>query len=290
MREHAVRFGEFGALVGVVTDPIVPATSRGRPAVVLLGSGLVHRVGPHRLYVKLARSLAKQGFVVFRFDFSGIGDSGVRRDGMPLERCAVAETRQAMDWLAATRSVDRFVLIALCSGAGFSFQAACADDRVIAISLINAAAHRWGTSAELNRTLVRHYVRMLCAPAFRRNNWRRLLALSFDYGRILGAAGRQIKTLLSRRRGTGPVPAAERIAIAFRELRARSVRALIVYSEGDEGWDYYQLFLRDTMREVVADAQVQVHVVPGANHTFTLLAHQAQLIAMLGRWAEPLRA
>ncbi|HEY5972738.1 MAG TPA: hypothetical protein VIT22_12400, partial [Pseudoxanthomonas sp.] len=48
-------------------------TARGT-TVVLLNAGLIHRVGPFRLYVRLARELAESGFDVLRFDLPGIGD------------------------------------------------------------------------------------------------------------------------------------------------------------------------------------------------------------------------
>ena len=44
-------------------------------AVLIVVGGPQTRVGSHRLFVHLARSLAKQGIVVFRFDYSGAGDS-----------------------------------------------------------------------------------------------------------------------------------------------------------------------------------------------------------------------
>ena len=55
--------------------PIRPA----RPAIILLNTGVEHHVGPHRLYVPLAREWAARGHLVLRFDLGGIGDSVPRR-------------------------------------------------------------------------------------------------------------------------------------------------------------------------------------------------------------------
>lgn len=287
MKERAIRFGKNGSLIGVVTEPPASDDTMRRPAIILLGAGLVHHVGPHRLYVKLARRLASQGFIVLRFDFSGIGDSAAPRSDQPLDETAVAETREAMDWLRDARSVERVVLMAICSGAGFSFRAACADPRVVGIALINAAGHRWGTNAERGRTLARHYVRMLSARSFLRNNWRKVVTLDFAHRGMARAALTQLTQRLTGRESAPPgPPAADGIAAAFGTLVARGVRVLIVYSEGDEGWDYYQLFLRRRLSTLVSAQQVELAVVEGANHTFTLLSHQQQVLALLGGWLE----
>jgi hypothetical protein len=49
MREHALLFGDAQGLVGVITDPPGPGGG-SRPGVILLNAGVIHRVGPSRLY------------------------------------------------------------------------------------------------------------------------------------------------------------------------------------------------------------------------------------------------
>jgi hypothetical protein len=283
VNERALRFGDGGSLVGVLTDPPDDVARRDSPAVILLGAGIVHRVGPHRLYVKIARQLARMGFVVFRFDFSGIGDSSARGDALPMEQSAIIETREAMDCLSSIRNVDRFVLVAICSGAGFSFQTARTDPRVVGVSLLNAAGHRWGTSHELARTMVHHYWRMLWSPSFRGKNWRKLTTLSFDWSGVLTAAGQRLRTIID---GADPSGEHEPLVAAFHGLLERGVRLQVVYSEGDEGWDYYQVFLRKHLRGLESHPDFSLTIVEGANHTFTLLSHQAAIIRMLSTWLE----
>src|SRR5689334_20064244 len=69
--ENAIVFGGDVRLVGIVTTPA--ETRADRTGVILLNAGVVHRVGPNRLYVTLARRLAQAGLTVLRFDHSGIG-------------------------------------------------------------------------------------------------------------------------------------------------------------------------------------------------------------------------
>ena len=69
MNERALTFGDERHLVGILTEP-APSGRGGeeglaeaggedlRPGVVFLNSGILHRVGASRIYVKLARRLA----------------------------------------------------------------------------------------------------------------------------------------------------------------------------------------------------------------------------------------
>jgi alpha-beta hydrolase superfamily lysophospholipase len=287
MTEEAIRFGDDNRLVGIVTSPARDSLPR-RAAVVLCGAGIVHRVGPHRLYVKLARTLAATGFTVLRFDFSGIGDSRAHAGSAPLDASGVGETQEAMNWLQAARNVDRFVLIGICSGAGFSFRTACIDRRVFGLSVINPAGHRWGTAEEMNRTMVRHYWRMTSTRAFRGKNLRKLLTLNVDRDTIARALATRLRSAVSN--DDREPPHADRIAREFASLLARDVRVLLVYSEGDEGLDYYDLYLSPRLAASASSPHLSRATIAGANHTFTLLEHQARLLDTVRHWLDPLES
>jgi hypothetical protein len=74
-REKVVRFGREAKLVGILSEPQGAAGSAREPMVLLVNSGILHRVGACRFHVRLARRLAEDGVSALRFDFSGIGDS-----------------------------------------------------------------------------------------------------------------------------------------------------------------------------------------------------------------------
>ena len=78
--EQAVLFGSWTSLVGIVTKAVSPA-SANRPAIVILNTGIIHRVGHHRMFVTMSRALGAVGYTVLRFDFSGIGDSSPAMTG-----------------------------------------------------------------------------------------------------------------------------------------------------------------------------------------------------------------
>ncbi len=129
MRERVVRIGQPTPLIGIRTEPDTVVDKQ--TAMLLLNSGVMHRVGSCRLSVKVARAVAEQvGLPTFRFDFSGIGDSEVRRGAMEFEEMAAAEVREVMDYLQHTHDISQFVLYGLCSGGHVACRVGQLDKRV----------------------------------------------------------------------------------------------------------------------------------------------------------------
>lgn len=144
MRERVVRFGPQNNLVGILTLPDNPQCLS--PAVIVLDSGVMHRVGACRISVILARTLAADGHPALRFDYSGVGDSIARQDNIELEERHVIEVLEAMNFVGEQLQCDRFVLHGLCSGAREAFAVAVRDARVVGISQIDSHAYqnlRW---------------------------------------------------------------------------------------------------------------------------------------------------
>jgi hypothetical protein len=289
MREEIVQFGAEASLIGILTRPPGAKHACELPGVILLNAGLVHRVGPNRIYVDMARNLADLGFWVLRFDFSGIGDSVVRRDHLPFDRSAVLETREAMDHMRATSGVDRFILMGICSGAEVSYRTACRDERVVGAVLINPRDHlhdrsdRQLASFLKNRAMARHYWRLALFSSFGARNLLRALRGAVDHRRIIPAMLSAPWWVL-RARGQGVSSAAGCVRENLHQLAERGVRLLHVYLEGDEGLDYFQLIVRKWLREWSALGLLEVRVIPGANHTFTLRWSQEHLLHLVQDW------
>ena len=134
--EQALLLGNRSTLVGIIAQPSSPAPDN-MPAVVILNTGIVHRVGHNRMYVTLSRMLAGAGHVVLRFDLSGIGDSEQRADKLSTIDSSLADIKEALDFLAASRQASRFVLIGLCSGADHAVLYAPTDPRVVGLVLMD---------------------------------------------------------------------------------------------------------------------------------------------------------
>jgi dienelactone hydrolase len=134
--DSVAHFGPRKSLVGIVTEPSGLATA-AKPAVVILNTGTIHRVGYHRMYVSMSRRLAEAGHAVLRFDFSGIGDSAAHSAGQPLLQSNLADIRSALEWVEVTLHVSQVILIGLCSGADHAILYGYSDPRVVGVVLID---------------------------------------------------------------------------------------------------------------------------------------------------------
>jgi len=128
-------------LVGIISSP-EGRLDTSRPVVVILNSGVIHRVGSCRVSVELARRLASSGHGVLRLDHSGIGDSPPSRSGLEMEASQVAEIVSAMNAVQHRTGARQFVIYGLCSGARGAFNAALEDSRIVGIVQVDGFAYR----------------------------------------------------------------------------------------------------------------------------------------------------
>jgi len=285
VREEALTFGDGTRLSGIYTPPAIEGT--GLPGVLFLNSGIVHHVGPNRLYVHLARVLAEKGHPVMRFDFSGIGDSEKSLDNVRFEVSAVAETRQAMNALADRSGMDQFGLIGICSGAEISFKTALADERVTGAVLINAPQYKEEPSSELLANIAQrqesHYYWRVAL--FNKNSWLKLLR-GAEYRSIFRALSSKIRDkFVPRKPTTAHVPAD---VSAFEELTARDVRLMLLFSDADWGWDYLHAIMGHQIQEWAKVGNPRLETVKRADHMMTPLASQDRTRNLVLDWASRL--
>jgi pimeloyl-ACP methyl ester carboxylesterase len=137
LREQAVLLGERKSLVGIVTQAVGGAAPVHEVALVFLNTGIIHRVGHHRMYVTFSRVLAAEGYTVLRFDLSGIGDSDYRIDGLSPLESNLSDIKEVLDWLETTKQAKRVILVGLCWGADSAVHYAAGDPRVVGLVLMD---------------------------------------------------------------------------------------------------------------------------------------------------------
>ncbi len=277
LAEQALVLGARKSLVGVVTPAVAPARRPEAPFIVILNAGIIHRVGPNRMHVALARVLAAAGFSVLRFDLSGLGDSEARDDGLaPLEG-NLADIREVIDMLQATRQVRRVVLVGLCSGADHSVIYAASDPRVAGVVLLDPS---------IPRTL-RYYVHHYSSRVLQLSSWLNLVSGSHPLW--LG---------LKRRAAHLPqAPAAEaqQLTIEHPQVRAylqnaygralaHGVQFLAVLTGGVERRHNQRRQLLDAFPQLAFGSQLRLEYFKDSDHTFTSEASRARVIGLIEEW------
>ena len=299
MREKAIQFGNYKNLIGVVTELDNPP-GHDAPAVVLLNAGLIHRIGPNRLYVKLARALQASGCYVLRFDLSGVGDSLPRPDHMPVEKFTIDDTEQAIDYLASNYGCQRFVLMGHCAGAYHSFRTAVQDRRVAGVVMMNpdGGETEW-IEYDRKRKLARYYTNYYSkVTLLDPQRWKRFLTGKVSYRNVLKNAfqvvlwGKISGFLFRIKRRFAlqqPSPAVEQLftmEAILQKLFELDTRVLLIYSENATSLERIQSGKGKALKQLAADHKLQLSVIPGADHIFSPLASQANLVRVITQWIQ----
>jgi pimeloyl-ACP methyl ester carboxylesterase len=286
VKEEPLLFGNARSLMGVITDPPKAPRDENFPAIIFLNAGIVHRIGPHRIFVKMARSLANLGFVVLRFDHSGIGDSKARNDRFSFEQSSVSETREAMDCLSTIRGSKRFVLVGLCSGTPTSFRTACLDPRVVGLILLNGVLE---SPDKINQDIISYVLNHKIARSywqgklFHPPSWLKMISGKANYKQIVNVLISYLRDLFVP---DAKAPfGANHIVGDLRSLIERGVKLLFVYSEGTAVLEYFRMALDKEIRKLRASEKVKVQIIQRTDHTFTLLRHQEELLGLVCDWA-----
>ena len=274
--ELAVHFGRSASLLGILSRPPSKTPIR-KPAVVVLNTGIAHRIGHHRMYVKMARELAALGHLVFRFDFSGIGDSAPRGDILNPIEAHQADVSEALDWLTASCGVDEVILIGLCAGAEIALRYGHSDKRVIGLVLLDP-------TIPPTARFYAHYI------------GRRLIELRSWWSFVCGR-GRIWEELSERARSAfGATTSSQSAITADQKIRSeleqlylksfeRKLNVLIVVTGGVlEGRQSYREQLFDAFPNVPLKGWVSLEYHKDADHTFTSEEARAALHELVLGW------
>ncbi|NNF38713.1 MAG: hypothetical protein HKO98_14395 [Gemmatimonadetes bacterium] len=270
MRERALVFGPAN-LVGILTQPDPERAQKGAPGFVILNSGILHRVGASRLYVRLARVLAEEGFTTLRFDFSGVGDSDVRRDAIPVEERFVTETREAMDYVAEVAGVDRFVVGGLCSGADGAFFSSLQDDRIVGLWQIDAFCYR------TPRYYRRRYLPKLVDP----KAWAHSIRVRVAPDEMEARDDEQFVKPEYRR----IFPPKEIVGEGLETLLDRGVGLYFFFTGGqDEHYNYAEQHA-ESFPKLKLDRRARIRFIGACTHMVTELDHQRVFLDDMREWA-----
>ena len=272
--EQAVLFGDGQSLVGILTRPTSPAPTEA-PAVVILNTGIIHRVGHHRMFVTMSRALAAAGHTVLRFDFSGIGDSQPRSVGVPLLDACLADIKDALDWLEKERRTSRVILVGLCSGADHAVLYGHTDARITALVLMDPSIP----------ATARYYMQYIAQRLMQLPNW------------INVAAGRSrifrvwVEHLwhIARRSGKSRQVTLQNLRFhpyleqSYQKSVDRGIHILAVLTEDSTRQTYREQMI-DAFPNVLFKDHLKLEFFNGSDHIFTLEADRVRLMRLVLEW------
>ena len=286
IRWHMVQVGRLAKKLKDTPD--VTGSLLDHTAIVFLNTGCEYNVGPHRLYVPLARHYALRGYLALRFDLGGIGDSQPppgRDENLPYPDHALDDVRAAVALVRGRPGIRRVILAGLCSGAWHAFRAAVEGIPVEFIFLVNAPLFlRDGASS--SRLLSEVYELQRYGRSFRDPaKWAKALRGRAGYWtftrlavaslyRKSGASIRSIRTALGADEPAGLGADLQRIA-------AQGIQGLFVFDTGEEGLEYLRLCADPARLKRLTRGRFRQVEVAGAGHTFRPLEAQRVLRRLL---------
>lgn len=275
MSEQTLAFGPGDRLVGTFN---VPQTFNRDIGLIMLNSGVVHRVGPHRINVRLARRLAAKGIASLRFDLSGQGDSDRSSDSLDYRQQAVADISLAIDKFSSLTGLKRFAVFGFCSGAHHGFAAALVEQRIAGLMIYDAFLYEtFKSRVNYFRERLRHYG--LAGAIFKAATRAQRGVKSVFLGKTGGTpeiAGNN-ETVFARN------PEPSEFAAGLGKLLDRGVRVSIINSGAFAMYNYAEQF-HDTFAPFGISDRIPSAFLPDLNHAATLLSHQRDLMGHVESW------
>lgn len=280
MIERSLKFGPKESLVATLCLPEA-GEKKSEPAagILLFNAGIVHRIGPHRVNVRLARELAKAGIPSIRFDLGGLGDSTRSGGEAGFEAQAIEDIRAAMNALSEATGLQRFGLFGFCSGAYHGFGAAQIDERIAGLLLFDA--YRYPTlRSRVNSLLLRYrqygpakaIARLIRKPLEKIGEWIR----NARHAKEGNPAGIGFVVDSTPRK---------RFAEDVRRLLDRGVDIrMVLAGDGLEVYNYPRQF-HDAFKGTGIGDRVDVAFLPDIDHVVTSITAQARLIDHVMDWS-----
>ena len=285
--EEAHYFGKKNDLFGVLSYLDIPKNDK--PMIVFLNSGSVHHVGPHRLYVSLARDLAKDGFNCFRMDLHGLGESGLlagTQENNPYPELAVSDTEEALGFLKNHFGINRFILMGLCSGAHTAFHSGIEvsnEFNIVDTVLINPLTFRWVEGMSLETTSnstarnfqdVAYYKSTMRDP----KKWLKLFKGNVQFRQIGKIFINRLKKLID---SFFDFSTTTELSKDLEKLFLKCPTLTLFVSQTDPGFDLLLNGAKKLVKKEIKAKRIRVSFIQDADHTFSAAKSRIELSKQL---------
>ena len=264
-------------LIGIFHQPVESRTT----GFLFIVGGPQFRVGSHRQFVLMARSLSDAGYPVLRFDYRGMGDSEGTLTGFRSVRPDIESA--LMTLLDLDDTIENVVLLGLCDAASAAMINCGVSSKISGLILINPWAR---TETGEAKAFLRHYY--LRRP-FQKSFWSGVFSGRYKLKQsALGLMTTFWSAYSGRRQEQrGSNPDTELFVDSMRlGLEQFSGKVMILLSEHDltaaEFEDLYQSDHR--WKKVMSATQMEYQRIPGADHTFSKRTHLLSAVDYIIRW------
>jgi len=296
--ESIFQFGQSQELFGLLSQPAGDEWKK-RPTVVLLNSGSVHHVGPHRLYVLMARQLSQMGFRCLRMDFGGIGDSviaDIDKENHPYTKTASSDTAAALRALSRDFEGTSFVLMGLCSGAHATFHAGLdiTAEKILECFLINPLTFYWkeGMSLAIPSEAHHHQWNDYMMSMKKWDRWLKLLRGGVNLRVIIRTLYERVRIITSSTsrawrkkfiKHSSQTIEANDLSDDLNKISAMGRQITFVFADTDPGYDLLMTNAKGTVKKLRRQNKLTIDFITNADHTFSAQAARQRLIDQLVR-------
>ena len=265
----------------------------------ILCPGTKHRVGPHRLNVKLARHYVNLGYYCFRFDPSGIGDSeGHIEEGLISSIWSRLQLGLfAQDTVAANKKIAELIpannitLLGLCGGAATAIHTASIDNlvgRVVSIDLPSRLSSFTDITYEDTITsktyadqLFGMYIKKIFIPAA----WIKLFTLKTDYKALMKVIRLKLLASSSSSVEKHSQNFNKELFQAYKKYEDRGGKTLFIAAEkehttGEFEEEYLPLLLQEANKKDLW----KYKMIKNSNHVYALPEWENELKAEIDGW------
>jgi len=260
-------------LVGVYTHAIKRNDhAKELPTILFFNSGLLPHIGPYRLYVKLARFFAKQGFNSFRFDLSGIGDSEKHKDSRLHKLQHNEDIDKVLDFLNLEHGDASFISLGICSGAENAHETMARDKRVVGAVSIDGYIY----------PTTKYYINRYLPKMFSFTSWKTLAKISF--AKLVSIVRQNKETEMNSIDMSSNKPSKEKISREYQDFINRDASLLSVFTAS---WPCnYKEQLSDVFSDLPFGDNLQTTYLEDAEHIFPLAEDRQALTKIISNWLE----
>lgn len=226
------------------------------PLIVILHGFIGSKVGEHRLFVKAARYFSDIGYAVFRFDFSGCGESDGDYANVTVTK-QLSEVQAVLNELSTIAEVDanNIILIGHSLGGAIASLTAAKDNRIAKLILWSPVGKPYEDITNIIGPQAVH---------------KAMLNGVVDYNGFYVS-----HSFLADLKNHHPL----------KEIRSYKKIALIIHAEEDEDVPkehaarYYK-----SLQQRPISKQVNLHYIKGSDHTFSSYTFENELFTTTVNW------